>query len=108
MLAHSLILPVASSTPRRCSEGCSLAAGIAQTERAVWERLLSPFQILPWTPEVAWRHGQLYRYLADQGLLVGANDLWIAATAVAHGLPLVTAADRRFSRVPGLDVRRYR
>lgn len=85
-----------------------LAAGIPQTDRAAWERLLSPFHVLPWTPEVGWHYGQLYRYLADQGLLIGTNDLWIAATAIAHALPLVTANDRHFSRVPGLDVRRYR
>jgi predicted nucleic acid-binding protein len=85
-----------------------LAAGTSLTQRADWERLLSPFRVLGWTPEVGWRYGQLHRYLSDQGLLIGTNDLWIAATAVAHGLPLVTANDRHFRRVPGLDVRPYR
>jgi predicted nucleic acid-binding protein len=46
--------------------------------------------------------------MADQGLLIGTNDLWIAATAIAHTVPLVTGNDRHFSRVPDLDVRTYR
>jgi len=31
------------------------------------------------------------------------NDSWIAATAIAHRLPLVTQ-DRDYAGVPGLDV----
>jgi hypothetical protein len=34
---------------------------------------------------------------------LATNDGWIAATAIAHGLPLVTQ-DRDYDGVPGLDV----
>ncbi|MBI4622738.1 MAG: PIN domain-containing protein [Verrucomicrobia bacterium] len=37
---------------------------------------------------------------------LGENDLWIAATAMYHGLSLVTR-DKAFSRVPGLRVTGY-
>ena len=40
-------------------------------------------------------------------MLIGANDLWIAATAVAFGKPIVTKNDRHFRRVPRLGVMRY-
>ena len=36
------------------------------------------------------------------GTIIGANDLLIAAQAVAHGLTLVTDNEREFSRVAGL------
>ena len=85
-----------------------LAAGSSLRERATWETLLSPFRVLGWTREVSWRYGQLYRYLSEHGLLIGTNDLWIAATAIAHDVPLVTGNDRHFTRVPDLDVRTYR
>lgn len=49
----------------------------------------------------------LIRYMEKNGRLIGANDLWIAATALAHDMPLVTANHKDFVRVPGLDVRRY-
>jgi tRNA(fMet)-specific endonuclease VapC len=48
-------------------------------------------------------HGQAFRYLQANGLLVGANDLWIAATAIVHGMPLVTRNERHFQRVPRLQ-----
>jgi len=38
------------------------------------------------------------------GTPVGAHDLWLAATAVAHGLALATTNVRELERVPGLAV----
>jgi predicted nucleic acid-binding protein len=37
---------------------------------------------------------------------MGENDLWIAATALFHGIP-IASRDRAFSRVPGLKVIKY-
>jgi tRNA(fMet)-specific endonuclease VapC len=34
--------------------------------------------------------------------LIGQNDLWIAATALSHSLPLVTRNMRHFHWIPGL------
>ena len=76
-------------------------------ERGIWNELVSPFEVLPCTPEVSWRYGRLYRYLSDNGLLIDANDLWIAATALAFEMPVVTRNERHFARVPELDVIGY-
>ncbi|HUP21525.1 MAG TPA: type II toxin-antitoxin system VapC family toxin [Thermoanaerobaculia bacterium] len=85
-----------------------IAAGSSLRERDRWESFLSPFRVLGWNRGISWTYGQLYRYLSENGLLIGANDLWIAATAIAHDVPLVTANERHFARVPDLDVRAYR
>jgi len=42
--------------------------------------------------------------LASRGEITGPNDLWLAASCVAHGLVMVTANEREFRRVPGLEV----
>ncbi|MGL5809057.1 MAG: type II toxin-antitoxin system VapC family toxin [Nocardioides sp.] len=44
-------------------------------------------------------------HLATSGRRVTVNDLWIAATAVAHGLPVVTQDDdlEPLSGAPGLE-----
>lgn len=35
--------------------------------------------------------------------LVGDNDLWIAACAVRHAIPLITHNRRHFEGIPGLN-----
>jgi tRNA(fMet)-specific endonuclease VapC len=53
---------------------------------------------------VAWTYGKLSRALRAGGGAIGANDTWIAATALSHSLPLVTRNARHFQRIPGLTV----
>jgi tRNA(fMet)-specific endonuclease VapC len=47
---------------------------------------------------------QQFQDLRSQRVRVGAQDLRIAATALAHGLTLVTRNRRDFERVPGLPI----
>jgi predicted nucleic acid-binding protein len=42
--------------------------------------------------------------LEREGNLIGAHDLWIAATAVTLGMSVATANASDFERVPGLTV----
>lgn len=84
-----------------------LAAGVSLSERSRWEELISPFHILACTQDVAWQYGSTYRYLRQQGLLIGGNDLWIAAAALAYAMPLVTRNVEHYRRVPGLEVVAY-
>lgn len=47
-------------------------------------------------------HAQLWAKLASEGVLIGAHDLWLAATCIAHDLTMITANLREFERVQGL------
>ena len=85
-----------------------LASGKTLSGKEDWEDFISPFHILEWTTRIDWEYGNAFRYLMSQGLLIGANDLWIAATALAYGYPLVSANEEHFSRVPNLQVMNYR
>lgn len=84
-----------------------LAAGASMSNRGRWEAFLSPFFLLPVTPDVAWEFGRAARYLRGMGQLIGTNDLWIAATALANRMPVVTRNVEHFRRVPHLDVESY-
>jgi tRNA(fMet)-specific endonuclease VapC len=84
-----------------------LDSGPRMDEQGSWGTLVGRFRVLTPDVDTAWAYGQRYRYLKDNGLLIGANDLWIAAVAIVHGLPLVTRNASRFRRVPGSSVVRY-
>ncbi len=84
-----------------------LAAGTSLGERARWEAFLAPFYSLAFNADVSWEYGQTYRYLQENGLLIGGNDLWIAATGLAYGMPVVTRNIQHYRRIPGLRVEAY-
>lgn len=84
-----------------------LAAGTSMSDRSRWETFVSPFHVLPLDREVCWHYGNASRYLQANGLLIGANDLWIAAAGLAYQVPVVSRNARHFERVPGLSVVSY-
>lgn len=84
-----------------------LAAGLSLNSRKRWEAFLAPFYLLPHTPDVSWEFGRACRHLRAAGQLIGTNDLWIAATALAYEMPVVTRNVEHFRRVPHLEVETY-
>ena len=84
-----------------------LASGTSMAERARWEAFLAPFYVLTSTPDVSWHYGRAYRYLQQNRRMIGANDLWIAAVALAHGMPVVTRNVEHYQRVPDVAVETY-
>ena len=70
-------------------------------------RFFAPLLSLPFDDACAEQYGILRASLAAVGRPIGPNDLLIAATALAHGLTLVTHNVREFSRVPGLKIENW-
>lgn len=80
-------------------------AGAIRARRAAFvEHLLSAIEPLPITTTVARAHAEIWAELESDGNLIGAHDLWIAATALSQGMEVATANARDFERVPGLTV----
>ena len=84
-----------------------LAARVSMRDRTRWEAFLAPFSVLASSADVSWHYGRAHRHLQDNGQLIGANDLWIAATGLAYRMPVVTRNVEHFRRVPGLEVESY-
>lgn len=68
------------------------------------EGILELLPILPYDLRVARLHAQAWAQLAASGQTVGAYDLMIGATALAHGYAVLTENLRDFRRIPGLVV----
>jgi tRNA(fMet)-specific endonuclease VapC len=64
-------------------------------------------RVLPMDESASEAYGRIFRELKNQGALLGANDLWIAAVALAAKLPLVSRNNAEFRRIPGLELLAY-
>lgn len=85
-----------------------LAAGKSLADHERWLTFLAPFRILLQTKEVDWHYGKAFRFLQINGIMIETNDLWIAATALAYELPVVTRNADHYRRIRHLEVVPYR
>ena len=60
--------------------------------------------MLPIGKKVAEVFAELRAGQLDAGRLTPSTDLWIAATAIAHGLTLITHNTRDYKQIPGLSL----
>jgi len=49
------------------------------------------------------RYAEVYTSLEAKGAMIPLNDIWIAASAIRHEMPLL-ARDHHFARIEGLDL----
>jgi tRNA(fMet)-specific endonuclease VapC len=85
--------------------GVHRASGAQRTRRSAFvEHLLAGLQAIEITDLVARIHADVWARLAAEGQPIGAHDLWIAATALTHGMGLATGNADEFRHVPGLRV----
>lgn len=71
------------------------------------ETILAVMEILPLAPPADRIYGRLRAILETAGTPIGANDLLIAAHALATDCILVTDNEREFSRVEGLTIENW-
>ncbi len=72
----------------------------AQNEKGLEEFLDAPrVELIPILDSTAVRYAEILTYLRGAGTPLATNDVWIAASAMEHGLRVVTT-DRHFREVP--------
>jgi tRNA(fMet)-specific endonuclease VapC len=89
-----------------------LLYGAAKSEQRLMalQRLRELVEFLPALPlpeTAAPAYGEIRSELESKGEVIGNNDLWIAAHALAAGLTLVTNNEREFRRVRGLKIQNW-
>lgn len=70
-------------------------------------QLLDSIAVLSLDADVESEYAALRVSLEQAGTPIGSNDLLIASHALAADLTLVTANEREFSRVPGLNMENW-
>ena len=71
------------------------------------ESLLTAIPVAPLPREAASHYGLSRAHLEQKGTVIGNNDLWIAAHALAAGMTLVTNNVSEFKRVPHLKIENW-
>lgn len=82
--------------------GARKSAQAASNERRI-EEFASSASVLSCDAETAKHYGQIKDRLRLKGRPIPENDIWIAASAIQHGLALATRDDH-FEEVDGLRI----
>ena len=89
-----------------------LAYGVAKSQwkeknRITLDSFLNGVVIQAMPESVVWHYAELRCHLERTGQIIGENDQWIAAHALATDSVLVTNNTREFARVPGLKLENW-
>ena len=80
---------------------------LATQLQARFAKLNIAIPTLDLTASAASHYAYIRAHLEQIGSMIGANDLWIAAHALATDMTLVTNNIREFERVPGLRIENW-
>lgn len=71
------------------------------------EKIIQTFPIYPFDLNPARIYARVWANLAKKGASVGAHDLMIASTAIAHGFSVVTTDMRDYGKIKELTVEKF-
>jgi len=84
-----------------------LKAKGAVKQAVVFDRFCARNVILPIIDEAVVKAAEIYADLSERGELIGDADILIAASALVHGLGIVTNNEEHFKRIEGLKVENW-
>jgi tRNA(fMet)-specific endonuclease VapC len=85
----------------------AIKRGKMPAERDKWLELVHLLPVLPLPIDASEKYGLIRADLEAKGIVIGNNDLWIAAHALAADLILVTNNEKEFRRVRGLKIQNW-
>ncbi len=85
-----------------------LKAKQAVRQLALFEQPCQRSHVLLLTDKMVVRAADIYALLHRQGQLIGDAHILIAATALVHGLVLITENVAHFGRIPNLTIESWR
>lgn len=99
-------LAIAAITASELLHGIHRAKTPAQRTRreALVESILATIPVIPFDLVVARAHARVGAELARKGVVLGANDLQIGATALAFSYGVAIWDKRSFPKIPGLSL----
>jgi len=97
-------LALAAITLAEVLYGIARSPGKKRERRRKIGQITSLVRLYPFDEQVAEAYAQVRLGLEKAGTPISERDTQIAATALAHGLTVVTHNEREFTRVPRLQV----
>ncbi|MES1024733.1 type II toxin-antitoxin system VapC family toxin [Gloeocapsa sp. BRSZ] len=101
-------IAVSAITAMELRYGLALNAQRAPKVEPIIASFLSSVTILPFSTMEAEQAARIRATLKSQGQPIGAYDILIADTALKHNLLVITANQREFDRVSGLQTENWR
>ena len=84
--------------------------GAAERAKASWSQLglfVRLVEVLPFSDSAGKNYGKIRAYLKKKGMIIGNNDMFIAAHAMSENAVLVSNNMREFQRIPDLKLENW-
>jgi tRNA(fMet)-specific endonuclease VapC len=101
-------LAASALTEMEVAYGLLLNLRLARRLKPVMDAFFGAIRVLPYDRQAAQATARVRANLKQRGRLIGAYDVLIAGTALAHELIVVTSNVREFNRVEGLKIEDWR
>jgi len=75
-----------------------IEVGMAESHRELWNSILEYLTVVPFDSSMALAACKIRHRLKTRGKQIELADLFIAATAIANGLPVATLNHKHFNR----------
>ncbi|MBT8567944.1 type II toxin-antitoxin system VapC family toxin [Polynucleobacter paneuropaeus] len=99
-------MAISSITLSELIYGAEKSANVDKNLEAV-EDFVSHLDVLSYDARASQQYGQIKASLEKRGVLIGENDIHIAAHAISQGLILVSNNLKEFKRVPNLALENW-